>query len=198
MTAVEHAAILEADPAFVARREAQERATAARIAFFRAEQEPILVELRTMGWNLIDLGDLRSMPVAYPEAIPVLLKHFHLPYSDGTRYTLALALACKEATYLRPELVVAYRNEPNTLGEKDNLVKDGLAVALSAIVTRDTIEEHLKLVQDRTQGESRILLLAPLRRSRNPKIKEALEELASDPDLATEIARWRPRKPKAK
>ena len=176
----------------------QERATAARVAFLRAEQEPILVELRTIGWNLIDLGDLRSMPVGYPEAVPILFNHLSLPYSNGTRQTIAVSLGCKEAAFLRPELVGAYRNEPNKHDGKINLVKDDLAVALSEIVTRDTIEEHLELAQDRTQGTSRVLLLYPLKRSRNPKIKEALEELASDPDLATEIATWRPRNPKAK
>ena len=184
--------------AFVARQEARDREMKVRRARGRAEEEPILSELRTVGWNLIDLGDLRSMPVGYPEAFPILFRHLNLPYSNGTRQILALCLGCKEAAYLRPELVAAYRSEPHEHDGKINSVKHDLAFALSQIVTRDTIEEHLELAQDRTLGTSRVLLLAPLRRSKNPKIKEALEELASDLDLAIEIATWRPRKPKAK
>ena len=39
---------LEADPAFVARREAREREMKARQVVRRAEEEPILLELRTV------------------------------------------------------------------------------------------------------------------------------------------------------
>ncbi len=71
--------------------------------------------------------------------------------------------------------------------------KDGLACALSVAVTDETLPELIALAKDRTQGESRVLLLSALkkRRNKNPLAKQAIEQLASDPDLEKEIASWR-------
>jgi hypothetical protein len=60
-------------------------------------------------------------------------------------------------------------------------------------VTEDTLPELIALAQDRFLGDSRVLLLSALKKRRNkhPLVKQALVELASDPDLAKEIASWR-------
>ncbi|WP_447406153.1 hypothetical protein, partial [Clostridium perfringens] len=67
-------------------------------------------------------------------------------------------------------------------------MKNGLAVALSAIAGDSVIEELVGLVKDPTNGESRVLLLQGLRKSSSTAAREALAELASDPALAKEIA----------
>ncbi|CBJ41556.1 conserved protein of unknown function [Ralstonia solanacearum CFBP2957] len=66
---------------------------------------------------------------------------------------------------------------------------------MSVAVTDETLPELIALAKDRTQGESRVLLLSALkkRRNKNPLAKQAIEELASDPDLEKEIASWRKR-----
>lgn len=69
--------------------------------------------------------------------------------------------------------------------------KDGLACALSVAVTEETLGELIAIAKERTQGESRVLLLPALRKSKNPLAKRAIEELASDPDLEKEIASWK-------
>ena len=68
--------------------------------------------------------------------------------------------------------------------------KDGLANALAATVTKDTIDELIALAKDPAHGSSRLLLLSGIRRSRTPQAKKAIEELAFDPALAKEIASW--------
>lgn len=53
------------------------------------------------------------------------------------------------------------------------------------------VDELIALAKDRSQGHSRLLLLRGLKKSKSAKAKRALEELASDPVLAKEIASWR-------
>lgn len=192
---------LQSDPQFVSRREAQEREWAERSARLRAEEEPILADLRGAGWDVESVWDLVNTSIGYPEAIPILLKHLLLPYSDRTREGVARALAIPEAKYAWQTLVAEYRKAPMGIGiiapsdtkEFSLGAKDGLACALSATVTRETVEELVRLAKDRSHGSSRLLLLRALRRSESPAAKQALTELASDPDLAKEIASWKRR-----
>jgi hypothetical protein len=93
-------------------------------------------------------------------------------------------------------LVEEYRKAPTgsgILARGDNKesrlgAKDGLACTLSVAVTGGTLPELIGLAKDRTQAESRLLLLSVLRKSTNPLAKQAIEELASDPFLVKEIA----------
>ena len=72
-------------------------------------------------------------------------------------------------------------------------VKSDIAFALSELVDKETLPDLIELVKDRSHGDYRILLLAPLKRRRNkdPEIKKLLEELVNDPDLKPEISSWK-------
>ena len=183
---------LEANPEFVARRQEQERLLADRIALRRADEAPIRAELHEVGVDIQDVSDLANTAAKYDAAIPVLLKHLLLPYSEKTKEFIARALAVREARYAWPILLSEYRKAPVVY--KKATVKDGLAVALAAIVTDATMEELVALANDKSQGPTRILFLSALKKSKNPLAKQALVELASDPELATEIASWAPSK----
>ncbi|WP_019866746.1 hypothetical protein [Methylovulum miyakonense] len=164
------------------------------------EEEPIVADLRTVGLELESVWDLVSRPSNYPEAIPILLKHLQKPYSDRTREGIARALSIRYPVVRAawPILVKEYCNTPEGWGivAPDDTVnvklgaKDGLACALCVAVTDETLEEFINLVKDPANGDSRILLLKPLRKSKNPLAKMVLEELASDPVFAKEIGSW--------
>jgi len=158
----------------------------------RAEEASILTDLRVIGLNVESVWDLVNTSTQYTEAIPILLKHLLLPYSDRTKEGIARALAVPGARYAWPLLVAEYRKAP--IGHENGIrlgAKTGLAAALSATATDDEIEELADLAKDRSQGDSRLLLLRLLRRSKTPIARQALEELKSDPALAKEIASWR-------
>jgi hypothetical protein len=70
-------------------------------------------------------------------------------------------------------------------------VKAALAVTLSVIASAKTLDQLIEIVKNPVHGKSRILLLAPIKRSKTPVAKQAIEELASDPDLKNEIASWK-------
>jgi len=195
ITAGELRAKLLADPEWVARERERDRVQSERVALSRIEQEPILKELHSIGYDLNSVWDFVNTAKVYESAIPILIKHLQLPYSDGIRGGIARSLAVREAQYAWPTLVEAYCREPYHKRVPGTLLmqeaKDGLAVALAATATDAVIEELIALAKDRSHGESRILLLRPLKKSKSPIAKMALVELASDPDLKKEIASWR-------
>lgn len=182
---------------------AREQARIERSTRLRVEEEPILSDLRGIGWNAESVWDLVNTSKNYADAIPVLLKHLVLPYSDRTREGIARSLAVPELEVRKawPTLVEEYRKAPMGWGimapgdTKEYLLgaKDGLACALSVAVTDETLEELISLAKDSNHGESRVLLLLALRKSKNPLAKRALEDLANDPDLKKEITSWRKR-----
>lgn len=186
-----------------ARQKARQQEGEERNVRLRIEAEPLLADLRDMGFNVGNHWDINGKVEARPDIIPVLLKHLVRPYSDAIKRGLANALTIPhpavrdgwsilEAEYRRaPEglgLIVLGDTEPRQLG-----AKDGLANAVAAAVTEKNLPELIALVRDRSLGGSRVLLLSPLRRRRNknPLVKQVLEELASDPELQREIASWR-------
>jgi hypothetical protein len=162
-----------------------------------AEERPILNDLRAIGWNVESVWFLMKKADRYPEVIPVLLKHVLLPYSDRTKEGLARALATRDAKGAWPTLVEEYRKAPMGMENGIKLgAKTGFADALAAAVTDNTIDQLIALAKDRSHGGSRLVLLRGLRRSRTAAAREALEELASDPELSMEIARWKKKRKK--
>ncbi len=203
LTAAELAAKLQASPDFVKKQQEKERERVERSTRLRVEEQPLLVDLQKVGWSVESVWDLVNTSSPYPEVVPVLLHHLLLSYSDRTREGIARSLAVSDPEVQKawPLLVDEYRKAPMGWGIKvpgDTKeyrlgAKDGLACALSVAVTDETLPELIALAKDRTQGESRVLLLSALkkRRNKNPLAKQAIEQLASDPDLEKEIASWR-------
>lgn len=176
---------LQADPEFIAQKKERDKVFAERTAKFRAEQEPLLAELRSAGLSIQDVSDLINTSDRYESAIPILLKHLLLPYSDVTRETIARSLAVPDARYAWPIFVAEFKKV--TVNEKR--VKDGLAVALAATVTEDVLDDLIAIAKDSSHGDSRLLLLRSLKKAKGDKGKQALRDLLSDPVLGKEIQR---------
>ena len=176
---------LQADPEFIAQKKERDRVFAERAAKFSAEQAPLLAELRSAGLNIQDVSDLINTSDRYESAIPILLKHLLLPYSDVTRETIARSLAVPDARYAWPIFVAEFKKV--TVNEKR--LKDGLAVALAATVTEDVLDDLIAIAKDSSHGDSRLLLLRALKKSKGDKGKQALRDLLSDPVLGKEIKR---------
>ncbi|MHA6907962.1 hypothetical protein ACQUJS_05925 [Ralstonia pseudosolanacearum] len=205
LAAAELAAKLQASPEFLKKQQEREQARSERVARIHAEQAPLLTDLHAIGLKINSVSDLINTAERYEKAIPVLLRHLLISYSDVTKETIARSLAVPEPEVQKawPLLVEEYRKAPMGWGIKapgDTKeyrlgAKDGLACALSVAVTDETLPELIALAKDRTQGESRVLLLSALkkRRKKNPLAQQAIEELASDPELEREIASWRKR-----
>jgi hypothetical protein len=169
------------DPAVRANlaRQADER-RARELEYARAE-EPVVADLRSVGYEVGSVWDLVNIKDDYPDALPVLARHLVKPYPPVIKDGLARALAVGRALFAWDLLRDQYLSEP------DRSVKDGLATALSAMVDRAHLAELLGLLRDRRHGPSRILLLRGVQRLRDPRGAAAIEELADDPDLHKQI-----------
>lgn len=182
---------------------AREEEGVRRIARMKIEQAPLLAELQSLGLDIQSVSDLINTLEIYSTAIPTLLKHLVIPYSDVTKEAIARALARPEPEVQKawPLLVEEYRNAPMGYGIKGPgdtkelrlASKDGLACALSVAVTDETLPELIAIAKDRNQGESRVLLLSALKSRCNKSLlaKHAIDQLARDPQLEKEIISWR-------
>lgn len=192
ITAQELTQKLESDPEWVARRDKRNVEVQSKRARILLEQHPVLKDLQAVGINYESLDDMLHSSYPYPAAVPVLLKHLQLMYSDSLRALIARCLATKEAVFAWDFLVDAYSKEPLVREDRDSKTKDGLAAAISATVTSSRIEDLIMLVSNPHHGPSRVLLLKPLRvRAKNICIKQVLREFMSDRDLEKEIRSWK-------
>jgi hypothetical protein len=176
---------LQSDPEWAAAQEQRERERRAQLVAWRDAEQPLVDELRQIGYRVDTAWDLVSTAEPYHDALPILLRHLSKPYPDRVREGIARALAVRrEARFAWPALVSLYREEPPGTD-----AKDGLAVALAAISDRATLPELIELAEDRRHGASRVLLIRGLTRSRQSEARTALERLQDDPDTGEEARR---------
>jgi hypothetical protein len=183
-TAEEFLAELDRDPTARENRERSDRAHYERVEKIRQAQEPLVRELRAVGLQVDSVWDLVNTRARYPRAIPVLMQHLERDYIPEVREGIARALAVPESADLWHRLLEIFGREPPR--EKRD-VKWALAVALAGASTEETVDGLMTLVRDPSNGKYRLAWLRPLLRSKNPKARELLESLRSDPDLRTEL-----------
>lgn len=175
---------LDADPAYVAHRERRDVERQRMEEESRRAQAPLIEELRAVGVEVDSAWELVNTSTPYPAALPILLEHLQRPYPDRVREGIARALAVRGAKFGWERLVRLYREEPAGTD-----AKDGLAVALAAASDDDVVDEVISLAEDVEHGESRLLLLRRLKRSRSAEARAALERFADDSVLGQEARR---------
>jgi hypothetical protein len=167
------------------------------MAELQIEERALVAELRIVGIHVESTWDLvnwRGPP--YLEAIPVLLKHLPILYSDRLGEGIARALSRPFARLLAWETVLKrYQETPD---RDKSWFKDGLAVALSGMAGKGDVDQLMRLVDDRRNGPTRIFFLKNLARSRSPAALEVIVKQGDDPDLAPEVQHILKRKLKSK
>ena len=184
MTLAEHHARLKAEgkwDEYAARKKAQDEEFRRKEEDYSRAEAPVVEALRTAGVPISSVWDLVNATNTHEQSLPILLDHLQRPYPDGVREGIARALAVPAAKCAWPLLIKLYRQE------SARRTKDGLAVAISNIADDGLLDELIELAQDDTHGESRVLLLNALERSRLPKARKALMELGGDPVLQKEV-----------
>jgi hypothetical protein len=187
ITAEEHAKQLQVDPEFMRRRAEQEKALAEREAQLRVVEAPLLKDLARVGFEVKSVWFLKNNRPEFRKAIPVLLDHLKRPYPDIIRAGIAQRLAVRATRKMGWRILV---EEFRKTGYDHAQVKDSLGSALSGAVDDSVIEELISLAKDSSLGSSRVMLLRGVRHSRRPEARQAIAELANDPELAKEIKSW--------
>lgn len=170
-------------------------------AWLSEEEQVLIADLMKVGITVGSVWDLVKRKNDYASAIPVLLRHLRLPYSDRTREGIARSLAAPSEVLFAawPDLADQYVKTPGGKGTRSPIeteiyvlsAKDGIACALAAATTEAMLPSLIKLIDDPRNGESRILLLSALKRSKSDVAVSAVERLSADPTFAREIGSWR-------
>jgi hypothetical protein len=166
------------------------------VARQRLAAQPIIKDLASVGITVGSVWDLVDTPRKYESALPVLMKHFQGNYPDFVREGLARSFGRPWARHVAwDQILAAYLSEPNKeqivpSGEMTapSGVKEGMAVALSAMAHRSDLAALIDLISDPQNGPSRIFFVKNLSQAKTPDAFETLMKLSTDQDLSREIA----------
>ncbi|MBW7876667.1 MAG: hypothetical protein H3C47_11840 [Candidatus Cloacimonetes bacterium] len=175
-------------PEWIAMREEREKKFQERWAEYDRLEKLILQELETVGVSVNSLWNLSSKKDPHKKSLPVLIKHVQVFYHDKINEILARSLGSIKATECWDMLVELFCKTDRQVHRN---FKDGLACALFDLVSKKTMDEYITLLKDKRHGQSRILMVGKLRRSRQPEIIALIDELAEDEDLKIEIGSWK-------
>ncbi len=183
MTLAEHTKLCEADPDWIARRDANEQKRVLAGEESHRQQAPLLQDLESVGIIIFCVWDLVNTAKPYPSAWPILLAHLSRPYEDRIRERIARSLAVKDArAIVWDRLVELMYSEPPQSG-----AKAGMMVAISAMACPSDLKAIIDLISDPSIGSCRLFLVSNLMRSKKPEARQVLLALRDDPDLRLEI-----------
>lgn len=166
----------------IAGQEARRREIDKRLEEERVAHAPLVADLRAAGFDVDTVHNLHKVKGSRAKAVPILLAHFSRPYPSAIRASIGDELAIPEAkSQVWKEILRFYREE------SDHRVSEGLANAIIELANDDDIDDLLDLVRDPTVGETRSFFLRILNKSKDPRGKQTILELADEPDLREEI-----------
>ena len=154
------------------------------------DEKPVVKDLCRVGIHVKSVWDLVNTKAPYPDALPVLITHLTRDYHPKTLAGIARALGVPEAISDKSiwDTVVALyiKTQSDELIELPEMrgLKEGLAVAISNLCTKERLDLVIDLIKNANHGESRCLLVHGLRRfKKDSRVKELLESLRNDPIL---------------
>jgi hypothetical protein len=177
VTAADLAAELEADPEWVARRDAAERERLERERQLTEASQPLLQDLRDVGY---DVADVYLLQKPYARALPVLAAHLDRDYPEVIRAGIAHKLAVRGGEFAWDRLMAQYR--ATDIAELHQF-KSALASTLARLATAKRLDELRELLADRSHGDSRLMLYRGFMRLKAPDRWELVEAGLADPDL---------------
>lgn len=133
-------------------------------ARYRAEEQPLLADLKEAGWPVASVYDLVNGAAAYSSAIPVLINHLQRPYSDRITEGIARALTVREA---RGKAGGALAEAMRVSSGRDAACRWAMANALVAVAGRDDqtpLQVLLSAESDSAVGERLELALRRAKR----------------------------------
>lgn len=184
MTAREYEAILAADPAYQAMREAKEAEHAKLVEQRARDMRPLLEDLAAVGVVVDRPSRLLEDPNPNQAIYPVLLDH--LTRRDTPTWLLEWIGRAFGRKSARPivwdtlvDLIKSHSLEKSAV--------EGVMVAISDMAQPRDLATLIDLLADRSIAAGRIFLVSNLMRSKKPEARAALLRNQDDPELAKEI-----------
>lgn len=169
--------LYEKRPNTPAEMEEKERIRAATIKLLRQQAQSLYDEVLETGIEITSVWDFVNTADKYPEAIPVLIKHLSCQYDHRTKEGIVRALAVKEAKRLANKAII---EEYHKARNEDHHYRWAFGNTMSVIVTKDDLDELIKIVTDESNGESRTGFIEALAKIKSPKVIEVLHQLEND------------------
>jgi hypothetical protein len=143
------------------------------------EHQELTDELAKIGINISNIYDLVNTKTKYSKAIPILIDHLQLNYSDKVKEGIIRALTVKEAKGLVvPLLVKEYLQLPI---DKENL-RWVIGNAVNATITKSEVADIFPIVLNKENGLSRQMFIAALGKIKTDTVKDLLIDLVKDED----------------
>jgi hypothetical protein len=148
----------------------------------KRDSEPVLIDLRGIGYKIEWISDLYSQKIWYQNAIPVLLKWLPLIDNLDVKEDIVRALTVKWA---KPDAARILIEEYKKLHNESNTgIKWAIANALTEVADDSVFDDLVELINDQSNKESREMLAIALGKMKNPKAEDVLIALLKDEVVA--------------
>lgn len=148
------------------------------------EHQSLTDELSDIGIKITSIWELVNTKAKYPKAIPILLKHLGLNYSDSVKEGIIRALIVKEAKGKATSgLIAQYEKTPK---EKDDL-RWVIGYAIANTMTLLDVDWILNTVADKSNMGSRRQLIIALGTVKTEKSEEMLINLLNDEQVLPQV-----------
>lgn len=169
-------ALVEKSPKTAPEMQEKEEVRIALEEALRIEAKPLTDDLLRAGIDA-DIWDLVNTDETYAEAVPVLVRHLSESYHQRTKAGIVRALAVKEARGIANKAIM---NEYHKAPKNDYHFSWLFGNTMSAIVTKDDLDELIDIVLDETNGDSRDSFVLALGKLKSPRVQEVLNQLVND------------------
>lgn len=143
---------------------------------------PLLRELGAAGVKVSSVWDLVNTKESYPSAIPILIEHLSRNYHYKNKEGIVRALSVKEAIGKASQALI---EEYNRTSKELDTYRWAIGNSVFTTITNKDVDEVLKIVQDRSNGQSRHMFILALGKVRSKKIDQVLTELLHDNEVAS-------------
>jgi hypothetical protein len=171
---------LNQDPAYLARVAARDAVVEERGRRYREAAAPVVAELRGLGYQVTDIGDLRHSGARYANAVPVLIQWLTRAEERSVKEDIVRTLSVPWAKSAAPTLVQEFRRVEDETGTSIRWV---IGNALSVVAGDSVCDDLVGLARDHQFGRAREMVVVALGNMKTPYVVDVLIELLPDEDV---------------
>lgn len=171
------------DPAYLARVAARDAMVEERHRRYLEAAAPVLVELRSLGYQLEAIGDLVRSGARYANAVPVLIEWLTKVDEPSVKEDIVRTLSVPWAKSAAPALIEEFRRVEDATGTSIRWV---IGNALSVVAGDPVCDDLVGLARDRRYGRAREMVVVALGKMKKnaASVMDVLIELLADEDVA--------------
>jgi hypothetical protein len=140
-------------------------------------EKPVVNDLRSIGYVIDSLDQLRQSSMRYRTAIPVLLKWLLRISAADVKESIVRTLS---VPWARPEAIQPLIDEFRAAPLEDDGLKWAIGNALWVIGDDSVFDQLVELIRDRRHGTARQMIVMGMEKMKNPMAVDVLLEVLPD------------------